>query len=517
MPSLSRPSKNAGGSPPAADLLQPTEQAELASMALSNADMQTVMSAVQRERGDSGGGSSGLPHRAALESGFGVDLSGIDAHTGGSEGQALLDKGKAASTTGNKMQFADTPTLETAAHEVAHAVLGHGGGDNKAEEDQADSLAARVMGGEKLELDTEVQGTSGTAYYTIDGDGWKLGETGEAVTNSRQDLIATDKLIDEANSKLKGAGKDGSFIELEGTDSYNIGNGKTGKMVEPKWVDKGAKDGMHRGVSDVNSGKKADTEGETSGSMALWSDCGKSSGAVTGSQQRGDRSGIYNDGGQKKTTKGTMDNSVSGWLRTEPGGFANTVYMELVPKFIKKGENAGFLKEGVHKKTTRYTGFAGWVRGVLGKPKEEVKFIKPKNIKHAKAMYVDLGEDGQDKFDKEAGINHYANPEIGQTYTMATEGDMKGFEKVQKDFTWNYHWAGVVMKDGSDNISLENYAVTRDYAKSKGLDSTGMFINREWNFDMYGTEDKDQTFHQAHLDTGTHGTKATSIAAKADN
>ena len=120
-----------------------------------------------------------------------------------------------------------------------------------------------------------------------------------------------------------------------------------------------------------------------------------------------------------------------------------------------------------------------------------------------------------DKFDKEAGINFYADPDIGESYSMATEGDMPGFATYPGENTWNYHWAGVVMKDGSDNITLEAYAVTDKYAKSKGV-STWNFIDRDWNFDMYGTADESQTFHQHHLASKTHGTHATSIVVRTD-
>lgn len=67
--------------------------------------------------------------------------------------------------------------------------------------------------------------------------------------------------------------------------------------------------------------------------------------------------------------------------------------------------------------------------------------------------------------------------------------------------TWNFHWAGVVMKDGTDNITLENYA------DGKGYDS----VNTDWNFQMYGTVKKGQTFHEQHLATGTHANRASTF------
>ena len=35
-------------------------------------------------------------------------------------------------------------------------------------------------------------------------------------------------------------------------------------------------------------------------------------------------------------------------------------------------------------------------------------------------------------FDKAAGINHYANPNIGESYTMATEANMPGWTEIAR-------------------------------------------------------------------------------------
>ncbi len=514
--------------PPATSAPTPTktEQDELAAMELSNSELATVLDAMGMGAegnltddavGTAMGGGS-LPHQAPLEAGFGTDLSGISASMGGQAGEALQSSGRAAATQGTDMGFAGNPTLAVAAHEVAHALLGHQGGDEASEEKEADAAAEAITAGESVDLGSSVQGTSGLAAYTIDR-GWQVGSNAETATDGRQQLYATDARIDEANAKLEGAGKDGSFVRLTASGEDAEFRGKTVKKVEPEWVAKKDADGIHSKVSKVNEGNQPDTMGETAGAMALWSDCGRSSAAVTGSQKWGDRSGVYNKDGEQKTTKGKHDSTVSNWLKTEPGGFANAIYMDVLPSFIRKAQNKKYLHEGMHYTEKKYTGFTGWIRKLLGKPTVETKFIDPKTVFHAKEMYASMSDEGRDAFDTEAGINHHADPEIGQTYSMATEGDMPGFEEVKDDdgeaFTWNYHWAGVVMKDGTDNITLENYAVTAEYAKKMGV-KQGEFVNRDWNFAMYGTEGEDQTFHKAHLDSGTHGTKATSIVAQAD-
>jgi hypothetical protein len=85
--------------------------------------------------------------------------------------------------------------------------------------------------------------------------------------------------------------------------------------------------------------------------------------------------------------------------------------------------------------------------------------------------------------------------------------------------TWNFHWAGVVMKAGADNITLENYAImfpkTGDPVKDKENRQRAYdWTNTDWVFQMYGTVKEGQTFHEQHLKSGTHGTKATTFRVK---
>jgi hypothetical protein len=294
-----------------------------------------------------------------------------------------------------------------------------------------------------------------------------------------------------------------------------------------------------------------DSERTAHGPMALWTDCGRSSAAVTGSVGYGDRSVVYYENGVAKLGKGMTDKTVSEWLTGESNQMANEVYMKLLPAFIERADNAAFLVEGVHFDIATHAaggavagatagttfgvilgGIAGGGLGAavggasggalggmagakLGSKLEYRAYRKPATILEAKSMYLLLGNAGMDKFDKEARINFYANPEIGESYSMATEGDMPDFTSYPGETTWNYHWAGVVMKDGTDNITLENYAVTDKHAKSKGVAQYD-FIDRGWIFAMYGTTVAAQSFHKQHLASKTHGSRATSIVVRTD-
>lgn len=509
-----------------------------------------------------------LPHGERIQNSFGSrhDLSSVRMHVGRTSSEACERLGAAAFATGSSIAFRSDPDLWLAAHEAAHVIQHrHGEGppaglDSPGDrhEREASAVADRVVAGKSARDllprgEGRAAGGAGGAVqrYTIETLGAgraQVGETKQTALFGSQTLYATPGLISGANSKLQAAGKKGSYIELKAAGgSVSVdGNALTG--VQPEFL---AKPGSaHSGVEKANAPGGMDTEGTANGPMALWTDCGRSSAAVTGSSGGGDRSVVYFDNGVAKLGKGVDDSTVSDWLKGESNQMANQVYMDLMPRFIERSDNAAFVVEGVHYDWQSNTasgalagaaagaglgalfgsfvgglgaapgavlgGVAGAIGGAIAGSQSRSKvFRKPATIAEAKAMYLALGNAGMDKFDKEAGINFHANPEIGESYSMATEGDMPGFKSYPGEDTWNYHWAGVVMKDGADNITLENYAVTEKYAASKRVDQYD-FIDRQWNFAMYGTVDQSQTFHQEHLASKTHGSHATSIAVRTD-
>jgi hypothetical protein len=79
-----------------------------------------------------------------------------------------------------------------------------------------------------------------------------------------------------------------------------------------------------------------------------------------------------------------------------------------------------------------------------------------------------------------------ANPDIGSNYYTA-------LPKNSANVGWNYHWAGVILKDGGDNVTLE----------SAGGLLLGSMGKGSWWMSMYGTQNVDQTFkkrlHEMHL------------------
>jgi hypothetical protein len=210
-----------------------------------------------------------------------------------------------------------------------------------------------------------------------------------------------------------------------------------------------------------------------------------------------DRAAVYNRNGKEVERTGMKDRNITGAGDSIPGNMANQVYVDGMSEYLWKNIEDQDLKEGLHFKMAEGQRKALW----------------PKNSLHARQQYAALSEDGRNKVDSTLGINAYASPDVGEGFTMATEYDMPGAAEVPGQNRWNFHWAGIVAKDGTDVISLENYAVTADYADSMGVKQFD-FADREWVFQMYGTEKYDQTFHAQHLGTGTHGTKATTMQVR---
>lgn len=457
-------------------------------------------------------GSAPLPHLDRIQQAFGPhDVSSVRATVGGSAVAACEQIGAESYAQGDTVAFKQAPSLWTAAHEAAHVVQqrqgvslpGGVGQVGDAHEVSADRVADRVVaGGSAVDLlggpGRSTRGGAVQRYVaqTVKGTASKASNTGASVVVPKRTLYAESSLVATANTALKSVGKHGSHIKLVEDASDTLSqNAITLNRVKPAWVAHSGGDGNHDGVSKANAGG-ADSEGATTGDMALWTDCGRSSGAVTGSQLTGDRKVVYNKAGKEQVSGGFDDPSQK--YHDAPHNFSNQVYFDLMPAFLKDAANAKYLISGVH-----YTESSGTRTPVT-----------IADAKQAKTLCAQLTTDGRDAFDQAAGINHYANPNIGESYTMATEANMPGFKETSKK-TWNFHWAGVVLKDGADNVTLENFAVTGEYAKSKGVPQ-GEFIDRDWNFDMYGTADKSQTFHKEHLDSNTHGNMATSMAVRTD-
>ncbi|MDX6706040.1 MAG: hypothetical protein QOI48_1886 [Solirubrobacteraceae bacterium] len=158
------------------------------------------------------------------------------------------------------------------------------------------------------------------------------------------------------------------------------------------------------------------------------------------------------------------------------------------------GKNSGQV-------TATYTADGKVVKTDSNSPKAMADEIIAKTLGGGKAAdgwakYQAMAPAERDTFDREHGINEYVSPGVGEGYTMATGGAPYPGKR-----TWNFHWAGVVMSNGSDHVTLENYAV--GFAEA---------VNTDWDFQMYGPASKaGQTFHEQHKGSQQHGDMPTSM------
>jgi hypothetical protein len=122
--------------------------------ASSTADVQTTANAGVASA------NSPLPHLDAIQRSFGKhDVSGIRAQVGGAATSATSELGAQAYATGDRVAFASTPDLHTAAHEAAHVIQqqrgavgfqGLGAADDE-HEHHADAVADAVVAGTSAE------------------------------------------------------------------------------------------------------------------------------------------------------------------------------------------------------------------------------------------------------------------------------------------------------------------------------------------------------------------------------
>jgi hypothetical protein len=121
-----------------------------------------------------GSGGGPMPHGETIQRAFGRhDVSGVEAHVGGSAETASRAIGAEAYATGNRVAFAGPPSLHIAAHEAAHVVQQRGGVQLKGGvgevgdvyERHADAVADAVVQGKSAEglLDRHSGGARGGA------------------------------------------------------------------------------------------------------------------------------------------------------------------------------------------------------------------------------------------------------------------------------------------------------------------------------------------------------------------
>ena len=439
------------------------------------------------------GPSVALPHKSAIEQSYGADMSSVRAYTGPAAAQACRKLGAQAYASGNQIAFAsETPSLHVAAHEAAHTLQDVGlagdiGGAGDVAEQQADAAADRVVAGQSakdvLPQGARVTGASeGTVRFytipTIKGSQYRVSD--DANIAVRQDSKYGSKAAYAHTDVIAAAASAKSALSVSaGSGSLTVtGADGRGTRLSKVMVNNGAN--KSRGAK-----------------MSLWADCGRSTRCVSGA-----------DGGS-----GQGSGSLNAAYR-DPKGAVKTGMAAHSPEIHKVEIMCDYFGAKLDMKKIRayFDEYVAWGNKMTTNKAEEderdaaVAWYADQLDRLSRAEWDKLTDDEKKQVEKAAGINRYADPGVGDAYHMSSGGNTHP-DLALGESTWNFHWAGVVMKSGGDNVTLENYA-TDDYDET----------NTNWDYQMYGvhkhggSNKAGQTFQEQHRDVHKqHGTDPTTM------
>lgn len=330
----------------------------------------------------------------------------------------------------------------------------------------------------------------------------------------KKDLYATQERIDEANTALAAvAGGKGAFLRLEADDATpptleGMPALQGLKRVAPVWTTRqmGINQPEMKELDRVN---KADPDVYLS-----HADCHLTAQTIMGSTEN-----LSNVGGGEKaivegleedaeTTVEPIDKKVTDdkrWASHGANRGLDAFLIAAMPKLadrlqeaIDDPENQGAAGGRIFKLyRDAITSIRGAAPGVDGLPKLRLAYRKVVADRLLAHIFGQL-----------FGVNQYVVPEIGDALVQFNDEVEKRAEESQSERReaevlrreeageapnpdtlpregrdlWNFHWAGVIMKEGNDYVTLENLSV--EFASVK---------NELWYFAMYGP--LEQSFH----------------------
>ncbi|AXT53609.1 DUF4157 domain-containing protein [Aquimarina sp. BL5] len=447
----------------------------------------SISSIIQKQANDSGvvapsnisqslakskGGGQNMDEstQSFMNKGIGADFSNVKIHTNDSAIQMNQSLGAKAFTNGNDIYFnkgqynpQSSEGKHLLAHELTHVV--QQGGSEKQGKKQNDVIQRYI----------DAHGTKGSAI----GHSYRISDdltTAVKVGYPNHDLYAKAGKVAPANTKLASVGSGIELIEESKTFQVSSkGRTRTLKKVSPK-------------------NKQNTTSGNT---MKISDDCGTSCSVVVGSTSR---TALHRD---------AMTGANSKTAATSPALMKAEIIKKLLNKWLTMASTSVLTKTKIIETLTKANAkllevnvakadFLAAVSDAEKEMKGDIYWAKVEEYGDIMMSYYNKqSESKREEIDKYLKINKYANPNVGQGYTMSSGGTNYPGER-----TWNFHWGGVVMKsdDQKDTITLENYAVP------------GNVENERWDFAMYGTAaKKGQTFHEQHHDTKQHGDKPTTM------
>ena len=362
-----------------------------------------------------------------------------------------------------------------------------------------------------------LEGAQSVIRLAADGDAWTFEHEWYLCSQNADGELVQDVVLND-ESKLVAFVKENPDLthwvaeSVEAPWEKASASAKFGQNVPDGVVNQITATNVKSQEGDPSSGY---TEKETSGEdMTMWPDCGRAAKTVSGG-----------DGGSGKGRAAMQarykDADGAEAFATQSNGAIQKTEILLTHFGAKLKELGVFAQMQVQfqlyeQKRREWAKHPGGPKGSKGE-KAKKAILRASNTaaktlhQLSRTIYDTLSKEEQDAFDKKAAINKYADPAIGEAFHISTGGsehpglNPEGTAAEDRRGTWNFHWAGVIMKTGADIATLEGYA-----------DGTQV-QNSDWVFQMYGVGSKEpgKSFHEQHRDVHKqHGTAPTTMAMR---
>lgn len=479
---------------------------------------------VQRARGDApdprreptAKTTSALPDRlrAGIEALSGVSMAGVQVHRDSSRPAAMH---ALAFTQGNDIHLAPGQARHLP-HEAWHVVQQRQGrvaatrqlksgvplNDDAALEREADVMGARAL---TTTTTTDAPQTAETMpaptaevaqCYTLDeengyriSNGYKFGVS----IDDRKSLFARASAVTASNEKLAAVG---SLILLKCVGDVESGYFDVVPVINPLAI---------KTALWTRMATRQPEEG-----FRTYSDCARTGTAIAGMDQEKARP----DAMVLDLPTGQVDvipdkDKIKYNTPNMAARVALSFFMDVLPKFKPTLTDLEVLTEKQQAIVTAIDNFIA--------ARDDGKLEASR--KAYRAILADVG--AKASFAATYGINGGLAPQVGSALVQYSDPVEKASSVEDK---WNFHWAGVVMTDGSDYVTLENCAVElQDSLAEEFLENDDAFtftpdpfdygiknpkyskrdmLNNRWYFKAYGAGE--QSFHDDMLNNDSHTT-----------
>lgn len=473
----------------------------------------TATEASKPETIASNSSSGSFPHASRIQRSLGISLPG-NAVLGASE---KIQRSTPAVTDGTTTYFADSnPDIEVAAHEAAHQAQHAGltGDANLGPEPHAGAVAQRVANNQSADDLMNAGGDSvqsAARPYTEAWQGgtrWQLADSGQMAVGSdgsEEALYAVTSLVKESNDVLSSQDSGLRLYEAGESEEFSArGMESTEELerVEPKYPE----EQYEHLRSDIEQDRIEGMETrevappEDAGKFLIWHDCGHAARAIMGIGSERWSAPIDIDDVRNDAADETLEHwvnreyigeyagdaeGIAGGSRV--GGFRTTQLTDQLEQLVQNivAIRNRELNEYYTRETGEdHSGSQGYERYQEASEAEKEQVYDDIGLGETlerRTMLqemIDLDLDAE----KAAGANEHARATVGESYTTNYE-----------DAKFNFHYGAVIMDDGTDHVTLENF-FAQDFHEA------GVLRNYQWILNMYGPAEKGQTFHDEYKD-----------------